>query len=236
MLTKNRKNVLNAFDTQNEYDPGEAIKICKNNAYAKFDESIEVHFSLGIDPRHADQLVRGTMTLPNGTGKDIKIVVITNDENTKPILDLGVIECGLDDVLEKISGGWLDFDLIIASPAVMPKLGKLGRVLGARGLMPSPKSGTVTTDIQTTVKEFLAGKIEFRNDKEGNVHLIFGKKSFDESALIENFMTVYSQIEKLKPSKAKGVYLKSVTICSTMGPGIKIKPMKVKWKEDYANS
>lgn len=176
------------------------------------------------------------MNLPHGTGKDIRIVVITNDENTKPILDLGVIECGLDDVLQKISGGWLDFDLIIASPAVMPKLGKLGRVLGARGLMPSPKSGTVTTDIQKTVKEFMAGKIEFRNDKEGNVHLVFGKVSFDTNALLENFLYIYSQIEKLKPSKAKGVYLQSVTICSTMGPGIKIKPMKVKWKEAYANA
>ena len=230
MITKNKKAIQEKFELEKEYDPKEAIRICKDTAYAKFDESVEVHFSLGIDPRHADQLVRGTMTLPNGTGKDVRIVVITDDENTSPILEAGAIECGLDDVLKKISDGWLEFDLMIATPKVMPKLGKLGRLLGARGLMPSPKSGTVTTDIITTVKEFKAGKVEFRNDKEGNLHLLIGKVAFDSNQLLENFMEVYSQVNKLKPSKSKGVYLKSITICSTMGPGVKIKPMDVKWK------
>jgi large subunit ribosomal protein L1 len=230
MITKNKKAIEEKFELEKEYDPEEAISICKDAAYARFDESVEVHFSLGIDPRHADQLVRGTMTLPNGTGKDVRIVVITDDENTSPILEAGAIECGLDDVLKKISDGWLDFDLMIATPKVMPKLGKLGRLLGARGLMPSPKSGTVTTDIITTVKEFKAGKVEFRNDKEGNLHLLIGKVGFDSDQLLENFMEVYSQVNKLKPSKSKGVYLKSITICSTMGPGVKIKPMDVKWK------
>ena len=178
MITKNRKAALDKYSIENEYDPIDALKICKEVASSSFDETVEVHFSLGIDPRHADQLVRGTLTLPNGTGKDVRIVVITDDENTKPVLDAGAIECGLDDVLKKISDGWLDFDLVIATPKVMPKLGKLGRVLGARGLMPSPKSGTVTTDIVKTVNEFKAGKVEFRNDKEGNLHLIIGKVSF----------------------------------------------------------
>jgi large subunit ribosomal protein L1 len=230
MITKNKKAIVEKFDLAREYDPFEAIKVCKEAAYAKFDESVEVHFSLGIDPRHADQLVRGTLTLPNGTGKDVRIVVVTDDENTSPILDAGAIECGLDDVLKKVSDGWLDFDLMIATPKVMPKLGKLGRLLGARGLMPSPKSGTVTTDVINTVKEFKAGKVEFRNDKEGNLHLLIGKLAFSDDQLLENFMEVYSQVNKLKPSKSKGVYLKSVTICSTMGAGVKIKPMEVKWK------
>ena len=231
MTTKNKKVANESFDVMKEYDPKEAIKICKDVAFAKFNETVELHFSLGIDPRHADQLVRGTLTLPNGTGKDVRIVVITDDEDTAPILKAGAIECGLDDVLKKISDGWLDFDLVIASPKVMPKLGKLGRVLGARGLMPSPKSGTVTTDIVNTVKEFKAGKVEFRNDKEGNLHLIIGKVKFDDQKLLENFQVVYDQVNKLKPAKSKGVYLKSITICSTMGPGVKIKPMDVKWKD-----
>ncbi len=230
MITKNKKAIEEKFDLVQEYDPDEAINICKKAAYAKFDESVEVHFSLGIDPRHADQLVRGTLTLPNGTGKDVRIVVVTDDENTSPVLEAGAIECGLDDVLKKISDGWLDFDLMIATPKVMPKLGKLGRLLGARGLMPSPKSGTVTTDVINTVKEFKAGKVEFRNDKEGNLHLLIGKVGFSADQLLENFREVYSQVNKLKPSKSKGVYLKSITICSTMGPGVKIKPMDVKWK------
>ena len=230
MMTKNKKAIEEKYDLLKEHDPLDAIKLCREVAYAKFKESVEVHFSLGIDPRHADQLVRGTLTLPNGTGKDVRIVVITDDENTKPILDAGAIECGLDDVLKKITDGWLDFDLVIATPKVMPKLGKLGRVLGARGLMPSPKSGTVTTDVVGTVKEFKAGKVEFRNDKEGNLHLLIGKVSFTDDQLLQNFMEVYSQINKLKPSKSKGVYLKSITICSTMGPGVKVKPMEVKWK------
>jgi len=230
MLTKNRVKSLEVFDVNQEYSPLDAIKHCQAASFAKFDESVEVHFSLGIDPRHADQLVRGTLTLPHGTGKDVRIVVITDDENVDPIMDAGALECGLDEVLKKISDGWLDFDLAIASPKVMPKLGKLGRVLGARGLMPSPKSGTVTTDIVNTVKEFKAGKVEFRNDKEGNLHLVIGKASFSSGQLFENFKEVYGQVNKLKPSKSKGVYLKSITICSTMGPGIKIIPMDVKWK------
>ena len=230
MVTKNRKKVLESYTIDQEYDPKDAVKICKQGAFAKFNESVELHFSLGIDPKHADQLVRGTLTLPHGTGKAVRIVVITDEENTDPILKAGAIECGLDDVLKKISDGWLDFDLIIASPKVMPKLGKLGRILGARGLMPSPKSGTVTTDIVKTVTEFMAGKVEFRNDKEGNLHIVIGKTDFEEDHLFNNFMEVFSIVNKLKPAKSKGTYLKSITICSSMGPGVKINPMDNKWK------
>ena len=230
MSTKNIKEISNKFDLEKEYDPTEAIHICKEASFAKFNESVEVHFSLGIDSRHADQLVRGTLTLPNGTGKDVRIVVVTDDENTDPIIKAGAVECGLDDLLKKISDGWLDFDIMIATPKVMPKLGKLGRLLGARGLMPSPKSGTVTTNVLETVKEFKAGKVEFRNDKEGNLHVVFGKVSFTEEQLLGNFLEIYSHINKLKPSKAKGVYLKSITICSTMGPGVKINAMESQWK------
>jgi large subunit ribosomal protein L1 len=230
MTTKNRQAVLDSYDIEQEYDPKDAIQLCKKGAFAKFDESVELHFSLGIDSRHADQLVRGTLTLPHGTGKDIRIIVITDEENTAPIVDAGAIECGCDDVLKKISDGWLDFDLIIATPKVMPKLGKLGRILGARGLMPSPKSGTVTTDVVKTVTEFMAGKVEFRNDKEGNLHVVIGKTSFDEEKIYDNFSEVFSMVNKLKPTKSKGTYLKSLTICSTMGPGVKIKPMENKWK------
>ncbi len=235
MTTKNRKVLNEKYNLEDEYDPTEAIRICKEASFAKFDESIEVHFSLGIDPRHADQLVRGTLTLPNGTGKDVRIVVVTDDENTDPIIKAGAIECGLDDLLKKISDGWLDFDIMIATPKVMPKLGKLGRLLGARGLMPSPKSGTVTTNVIDTVKEFKAGKVEFRNDKEGNLHLVIGKVGFEEDKLNENFMEVFSQVNKLKPSKAKGIYLKSITICSTMGPGVKVSPANNKWKGNAEN-
>ena len=228
--TKNKKELVDKFDLEKEYDPAEAIRICKEASYAKFNESVEVHFSLGIDPRHADQLVRGTLTLPNGTGKDVRIVVVTDDENTDPIIKAGAIECGLDDLLKKNSDGWLDFDIMIATPKVMPKLGKLGRLLGARGLMPSPKSGTVTTNVIDTVKEFKAGKVEFRNDKEGNLHLVIGKVNFEEKQLQENFMEVFSQVNKLKPSKAKGIYLKTITICSTMGPGVKVNTANNRWK------
>lgn len=222
MTTKRKKAWDNIISPLESYDYQQAVQHCKDCATAAFDETIEVHFSLGIDPRHADQLVRGTLTLPNGTGKDIRIVVITDDDHSSAILEAGAIECGSDDVLKKISDGWLDFDLVIATPKVMPKLGRLGRTLGARGLMPSPKSGTVTTDVLSTLKEFMSGKIEFRNDKEGNLHVIIGKASFESGQLVENFLEVYSHVLKLKPAKAKGVYLKSISICSTMGPGISV--------------
>jgi large subunit ribosomal protein L1 len=229
-MTKKRQAVLDKHDFSIEYNPQDALELCQSVASAGFNETVEAHFSLGIDPRHADQLVRGTLVLPHGTGKDVRIVVITDDTVVQPILDAGAIECGLDDVLKKISDGWLDFDLMIATPKVMPKLGKLGRLLGARGLMPSPKSGTVTTDVLSAIAEFKAGKSAFRNDKEGNVHLVIGKINFDVQKLVDNFNVVYSQINKLKPAKAKGIYLKSITICSTMGPGIKIKTLDIKWK------
>lgn len=231
-ISKNRKNALQKFDVDVAYAPEQAIAVLKDVAYASFDESVEVHYSLGIDPRHADQLVRGTLVLPNGSGKSLRVVVLTNDSNTDEFIKSGAIAAGFEDVIEKISGGWLDFDLLLASPVVMPKLGKLGRLLGARGLMPSPKSGTVTTDLMQALTEFLNGKVEFRNDKEGNLHLIMGKKSFASEKLLENFMMIHSKVLKLKPQKAKGIYLKSISICTTMSPSVKIHTHDNKWKEE----
>ncbi len=217
------------IDASKVYTPKEAFKLLKEVAFAKFDESVEVHLKLGIDPRHADQQLRGTLSLPHGTGKTTRIVVIAEGEKATDAKNAGADEVGSDDIIERISGGWLDFDLLIATPAMMAKLGKLGRVLGSKGLMPNPKSGTVTQDISTAVKEFKAGRVEYRNDKAGIIHLAIGKKSFDEKALEENFMLVYDTLQKMKPAKAKGVYMKSISVATTQGVGIFIEPMQLKW-------
>ncbi|MBT5856429.1 50S ribosomal protein L1 [bacterium] len=218
-------------DAEQKYMPSEAVGLVKKAAFAKFDETVEVHFNLGIDPRHADQLVRGTLMLPHGTGKDVRIVVLTTDDRAKDALAAGAIEAGSDELIEKISGGWLGFDIVIASPDIMSKVGRLGKTLGARGLMPSPKSGTVTPDVSKAVKEFMSGKQEFRNDKTGIVHLVIGKVGFTDRQLKENFETVYSVIQKAKPTKAKGLYMKSIVMTSTMGPGVKVEQADNKWKE-----
>lgn len=212
--------------------PADAVKKIKQMKPAKFDETVELHFNLGIDPRHADQQLRGTIMLPHGTGKKVRIAVIAQGENIELAKKAGAIEAGSDDLVEKITEGWLDFDLLIATPDMMAKLGKLGRQLGSKGLMPNPKSGTVTTDVFKTVTEFKGGKLEYRNDKNGNLHLGIGKRSFDENQLLENFEAMYDAIVKMKPSKAKGVYLKSVTLCSTMGPGVSVETMRMKWKDN----
>lgn len=219
-------------DREMLYSPNEAISLVKECASAKFDETVEVHFQLGIDPRHADQQLRGTTVLPHGTGKSVKIAVITKGENASAAKEAGADIVGDDDVIEKIEGGWLDFDLLIASPDMMGKLGKLGRTLGSKGLMPNPKSGTVTPNVAKAVAEFKSGKLEYRNDKYGNLHLGIGKVSFDAQKLKENFESIYDTIVKIKPSKAKGIYMKSVTLCSAMGPGIPLESLKVKWKEE----
>jgi large subunit ribosomal protein L1 len=212
------------------YLPGEAMKKVKEVSRAKFDETVEVHFNLGIDPRHADQLVRGTIILPHGTGKDIRIAVITDGDQIKAATEAGADEVGSDDLVEKINGGFLDFDILIASPDMMSKVGKLGRILGARGLMPSPKSGTVTPHIAKAVGEFKSGKVEYRNDKSGIIHTVIGKASFDEKKLRENFEALYDVILKAKPPKAKGVYLKSIVLAPSMGPGVKVETQKNKWE------
>lgn len=219
------------IDRAKRYAPKEALALIKETAFAKFDEAIELHFNLGIDPRQADQQIRGTLQLPFGTGKTIRIVVITQGEKLIEAKEAGADEVGGDDLIERIQGGWLDFDLIIATPDMMGKVGRLGRILGARGIMPNPKAGTVTADLRKAIQEFKAGKVEYRNDKSGLIHLAIGRKSFDVEKLYQNFEMVYDTIVRIKPSKAKGVYLRSISLSSTMGPGVFIETQSVKWKE-----
>jgi large subunit ribosomal protein L1 len=201
----------------------QAVKILKQTATAKFNETVEVHINLNIDPKYADQQLRTTMTLPNGTGKTTRIAVLTNESNFEEAKNAQADFVGNDDLINQISQGNINFDLLIATPEMMPKLAKLGRVLGPKGLMPSPKSGTVTTSLNNTLSEFKKGKFEYKADKTGIVHVSFGKANFTETQLIENLITIYKSIEQNRPSGVKGKYFKSLYICTSMGPSIQLE-------------
>jgi large subunit ribosomal protein L1 len=210
------------IDKRKLYELEEAIKTMKDAATAKFDESVEVAVRLGVDPRKADQMVRGTVVLPHGTGKTVRVLVIAKGEKDREAKDAGADFTGAEDLIEKITGGWLDFDVMIATPDTMGQVGKLGRVLGPRGLMPNPKTGTVTFEVAKAVKDAKAGKIDFRVDKYGIIHALVGKKSFSIDQLKENIRAFMDVVNRLKPSSAKGIYIKSLTLSSTMGPGVRL--------------
>jgi len=214
--------LVKSYDLNSEYVIREAIDIVKRNATAKFDESFEISVTLGVDPRKADQMVRGTVSLPHGTGKTVRVLVLCKSPKDSEALAAGADHAGLDEYVEKIKSGWSDIDVIVATPDVMGEVGKLGRILGPRGLMPNPKVGTVTFDVAKAVEELKAGKIEYRVDKTGNVHAAVGKCSFTKEQLADNVITFFSSIVKAKPTTAKGKYVKSVYVSSTMGPGVKI--------------
>ncbi len=225
---KRYKEAATKIDRDHLYSPREAMRIIKGLPSAKFDETVELSIRLGVDPRKADQMVRGAVTLPKGTGKTMRVAVFAKGENARAAEAAGADVVGADDLADRISGGWLEFDAVVASPDMMPVVGKLGRVLGPRGLMPNPKSGTVTDDVGRAVGDIKGGRIEYRTDKHGNLHLIVGKKSFDESDLIENYAAIIDEVVRAKPAASKGRYLKGIAISTTMGPGIRIDPQKSK--------
>ena len=209
------------------YTPEEALSLVFETKSAKFVETVELAIRLGVDPRHADQQVRGTVTLPNGTGKTVRILAITSGENIQKALDAGADFAGDDEYISKIQAGWMDFDLVIATPDMMPKIGRLGKILGTKGLMPNPKSGTVTPDVASAVSEFKKGKLAFRVDKLGSIHAPIGKVDFDLDKIEENFKAFMEQIVRLKPATSKGQYLRTVAVSLTMGPGVKLDPALV---------
>ena len=225
--SKNYSDALKKIEKSKLYDPQEALSLVKEIATAKFDETVEVHIKLGVDPRHADQQVRGTVSLPNGTGKTRKVLVFAKGDKAKEAEQAGADYVGGEDLAEKIQGGWFDFDIAVATPDMMAVVGKLGKILGPRGLMPNPKSGTVTFGIERTINELKAGRIEYRVDKTSIVHAPIGRVSFEVEKLQENLNAFAEALIKAKPAAAKGQYMRSVSICSTMGPGIKINPLVI---------
>ncbi|MET0420282.1 MAG: 50S ribosomal protein L1 [Acidimicrobiia bacterium] len=224
------------FDRERVYTPSEAIDLVKSFATRKFDETIEVAFRLGVDPRKAEQMIRGTVSLPNGTGKNARVVVFAAGDAAREAEAAGADAVGADDLVARVEGGFLDFDVAIATPDLMAQVGKLGRSLGPRGLMPNPKTGTVTNDVGKTVEEFKAGKVEYRTDRYGNVHVPIGKSSFDRAKLIENYHSVLDELLRAKPASAKGRYLVGVSASSTMGPGVRIDTNITKPEEAAAAS
>ena len=222
MSGKKLTDATKLFDRDRYYAPTEALGLVKQMATAKFDENVDIAFRLGVDPRKADQMVRGTVALPSGTGKDVRVAVFATGEAAEEARAAGADIVGADDLAAQIEQGKMDFDLTIATPDMMPLVGKLGRTLGPRGLMPNPKTGTVTNDVGRAVSEFKGGKVEYRTDRYGNVHVPLGKASFDVESLLNNFRAVLDELNRAKPASAKGKYLKKVAVASTMGPGVKI--------------
>jgi large subunit ribosomal protein L1 len=215
-------------DREHEYEPGEAVKLLKELKTAKFDESVEVHIRTGLNVRHADEQLRGTIALPHGLGKDVKIAVFAQGDKAREAEEAGADMVGSDDLAKKIEEGFTDFDVAIATPDMMPVVGRLGRVLGPQGKMPNPKVGTVTMDVKKAVEESKSGKIEYRTDRTAIVHLIIGKTSFEDRALLENYAAVIEELVRAKPAVAKGRYIRSITMASTMGPGVKIDPSRTR--------
>lgn len=213
------------------YDPEEAVELIKKTASAKFDETVEIAVKLGVDPKHADQQVRGAVVLPHGTGKTKRVLVFAKGEKAKEAEQAGADFVGAEDMVEKIQGGWADFDVAVATPDMMGMVGRLGKILGPRGLMPNPKVGTVTMDVLRAINEIKAGKIEYRTDKAGNIHAPIGKASFDKEKLLTNFQVLIDTLVKVKPSAAKGQYMKNISISTTMGPGIRVNPLKAPGKK-----
>jgi large subunit ribosomal protein L1 len=219
---KKYEGALAIVDREEAYTPLAAIRKLKEMETAAFDETVEVHFNLGLNVRHADEQLRGTLSLPNGTGRDVRVAVFAQGEKAKEAEEAGADVVGAEDLAKRIEGGFTDFDVAVATPDMMGVVGRLGRVLGPRGLMPNPKTGTVTMDVGRVVRESKAGRLEYRTDRGANVHLAIGKKSFDEKALLENYATVVEEIVRAKPSASKGRYIKKITLTSTMGPGIHV--------------
>jgi large subunit ribosomal protein L1 len=225
---KNYRNAKSLFDREREYSPVEAIRLLKEMQTAKFDETVEVHFRLGLNVRHADEQLRGTLMLPNGTGKEARVAVFAEGEKAKEAQEAGADIVGSADLAKRVEEGFTDFDVAVATPDQMGNVGKLGRILGPRGLMPNPKTGTVTMDVAKAVKDAKAGKLEYRTDRGANVHVSIGKKSFGERELIENYAALVDEIVRAKPAAAKGRYIRQITLTSTMSPGIHVDPAKTR--------
>jgi large subunit ribosomal protein L1 len=222
--SKSYSAVAEKIDDSKLYAPAEAMDFAKANTTAKFDETVDVSMRLGVDPRKADQMVRGTVNLPNGTGKTARVIVFATGDRAAAAEAAGADEVGSDELIEKVAGGYLDFDAVVATPDLMGKVGRLGRVLGPRGLMPNPKTGTVTVDVAKAVSDIKGGKIEFRVDRHANLHFIIGKASFDEAQLVENYSAALEEILRLKPASSKGRYIKKTVVSTTMGPGVQVDP------------
>jgi large subunit ribosomal protein L1 len=234
MPTKAKRYIdaVRQYERQRLYSPGEAVDLVKSMARTGFDETVELAVRLGVDPRKADQIVRGTVGLPAGTGKPVRVAVFAAGEAAAEAREAGADVVGAEDLVERVQGGFLDFDVAIATPNLMGQVGRLGRLLGPRGLMPNPKTGTVTTDVGRTVAEFKGGRVEYRTDKYGNVHVPIGKATFDRAQLLQNFRAVMDELVRAKPAASKGRYLKSITLSSTMGPGVKVDPARARVVDD----